>query len=176
MVLYHATTEKRALSILKDKCIKKDVRRFYTVKESGDGYTTQGYVYLTNEITFAVYFANTHSKLDKSERLFIFKIELPDDVLEADNDELRIQRATEKMIISYGGELNCSLLEYKSCRVKVDINFDIFPIEYCIVPKTDDIKYLLINVGENYQYVVNRYTQAQKEFIKNIVWRKYKVD
>ena len=67
MLLYHGTTGKRADQIFADRKISNDCDRFFTEEENGDGYTTQGYVYLTNEITYAVYFANSHTLVDKSE-------------------------------------------------------------------------------------------------------------
>lgn len=170
MILYHGTTEHRARLILRDNCIKKDVERYFTEEYNGDGYSTQGYIYLTNEITFAVYFANCHKFVDKSTNIYVFKIDVPPQLIEPDYDELRYQSATDEEINSYGGPLKCSLLEYKACRVKTDINFDRFSVQYCVLPITDTIGNLLDNAGCNYKYVVTHYTKAQREFINNINW------
>ena len=72
MLLYHGTTYKRAKQIFEDRIIKKDCDRFFTEEDNGDGYSTDGYVYLTNELTFALCFANCHHLVDKSDMLVVF--------------------------------------------------------------------------------------------------------
>ena len=48
MILYHGTTEKRALQILADRIVRANVERFYKEEYNGDGFSSDGYVYLTN--------------------------------------------------------------------------------------------------------------------------------
>lgn len=94
MILYHGTTAKRAEHIFEDRTIKKNCLRFFTEEENGEGYSTDGYVYLSNEITYSLYFANCHSLVDKSESLYIFRIDIPDGLILADIDEMRYQDPT----------------------------------------------------------------------------------
>ena len=42
MVLYHATTAKRAKKILESGIIKRNIDRFYTEELNGEGYSTDG--------------------------------------------------------------------------------------------------------------------------------------
>lgn len=172
MILYHATTALRGKQILIDNCIKKDIDRFYTTEKNGDGSSTQGYVYLSNEITFSMYFANCHRYVDKSDELYIFQIDIPDELIEADCDELRYQGSSSDEIAQYGGELQCSLLEYKSCRVPFDINFKTYECSYITINihgRPDPID-LVGGAGDNYKFTINNYTKIQKDFIDGIQW------
>lgn len=172
MILYHGTTKKRAEKIINEKCIKKNIDRFFTVENNGEGYTTQGYIYLSNEITFALSFAISHNMRENSEILYIFKVDIPDKFVEADFDELRHQSATDEEIRRYGGELECSLLEYKACRVAIDIFFDDYLVEYTTVSASSNVYDLIEHAGCNYKYVVENYTTEQRQFLEHIVWNK----
>jgi len=172
MILYHGTTETRALQIFQDRCIKKDVERYFTEESNGDGYTTQGFVYLTNEITFAVHFANCHNLSDRAKALYLFRIDVPDEMVEADYDELRYQMAREDEIERCGGTLSCSLLEYKACRVAAILSFEQFPMSYYKIDLTNglDADSLTDFAGYNLKGTIENYTLAQKDFIQNVVW------
>lgn len=174
MILYHATTEKRALSILKERTIKKNVDRYYTKEENGSGYSTQGYVYLTPEITFAIHFADCHNLIDKAPALYIFRLDIPNKIVEPDYDELRYQHAGQDQIDSYGGALNCSIEEYKSCRVAQNLEFDRFDSWVCKIDLSDgvDINDITEFAGQNLIYVREHYTQKQLSFINSIIWEK----
>ncbi len=174
MELYHGTTDRRSKKILLDGCIKKDVERYFTKDKNGDGYTTQGYVYLSNEVTFSLHFAICHNIIDKTKELYVFRVHIPDELVEPDYDELRHQLATPNEIAFYGGHLKCSLLEYKACRVPFDIKFETFKCSYFSIdalglPNPED---LIDNVGRNYEYVTKNYTKAQREFIEKIQWKR----
>lgn len=174
MILYHGTTYKRAQSIFKDKAIKKDSDRFFTEEENGDGYSTNGYVYLTNEVTFALYFANCHHLADKSEALVVFRVNIPDGQVLPDYDEMRYQDPTGADRDRYDSDLNCSLLEFKSCRINTDISFDEYTVDYfCLmIDKVKNIDELFDNAGCNYAYVTNHYTKRQLNLIKSIPWKR----
>ena len=174
MILYHATTEKRALSILKERTIKKDVERYYTKEENGDGYSTQGYVYLTPEVTFAIHFANCHNLVDRVSALYVFRLDIPDEIIEPDYDELRYQHLSQGDIERYGNELNCSIKEYKSCRVNQDIEFDKFDswMYKIVLSREIDVNAITDYAGFNLEYVTQNYTQVQLNFIENIKWEK----
>ena len=172
MILYHGTTYKRAKQIFEQRIIKKDCDRFFNEEDNGDGYSTNGYVYLTNEVTYALYFANSHHFVDKSDVLVVFRIDVPDKLILPDYDEMRYQDPTGIERARYNDDLSCSLLEFKSCRVNTDILFDNYTVDYfCLVLNDiENIGYLFDNAGNNYEYVTNHYTQKQKHFIKSIRW------
>lgn len=173
MILYHGTTYKRAQQIFVDRIIKKDCERFFTEEENGDGYSTDGYVYLTNEVTFALYFANCHHLVDKSEVLVVFRIDVPDEQVLPDFDEMRYQDLTGADRERYDSDLSCSLLEYKTCRINSDISFDEYNVDYfcLVVEDVDEIGDLFDNAGCNYEYVISHYTRKQRNFIRSIQWR-----
>lgn len=174
MILYHGTTIKRATKIMKDKSISNDCERFFTRKKNGEGYTTQGYVYLSNEITYALYFANCHHFVDQSEQLCLFRVIVPDELLEADFDEMRHQDPTGHHKQRYNSDLECSLLEFKTCRVPFPIDFSKYEVSYFIIDLTNysDFSDLLDNAGYDREYVINHYNSVQMEFIKSIKWRR----
>lgn len=174
MILYHGTTGKRAKKIFADGKLKCVVERHYTVEKSGDGYTEQGYVYLTNEMMFAIYFANCCDLEDKSEELFIFKIDVDDSSLEADYDEIRIQSScdeTNRKI--YENDLEYSLNELKSCRIKSDIDIRNNKVSYLKINKSEvEICELIAGAGLNLHDIQTRYNSTQRMFIKNAKWEK----
>ena len=172
MLLYHGTTYKRAKQIFEDRIIKKDCDRFFTEEDNGDGYSTDGYVYLTNELTFALHFANCHHLVDKSDMLVVFRIDIPDGQILPDFDEMRYQDPTGIDRERYYDDLSCSLLEFKCCRVNSDISFDEYIVDFfCLaVNDIENIGDLFDNTGCNYEYVTNHYTKKQKNFIQSIRW------
>ena len=173
MILYHGTTEMRAKQIFDERMICCHSERFFTEESNGNGYSTDGYVYLTNEITFAAFFANSHSLVDKSSKLYIFRMSIPKSELEPDYDEMRYQDPTGFDRERYETDMDCSLLEFKACRVPFDIRFEKYALEYCVIDKNlmSDIPRLLDNAGADYKYVIDHYTTYQKNFINSITWK-----
>lgn len=174
MRLFHGTTGKRADQIFAERKISNYCDRFFTEEENGNGYTTQGYVYLTNELLFAVYFANCHSLVDKSRDLAIFRIEIPDELLEPDYDEIRFQSSTGRDITEYATELEYSLMELKTCRIPTSIEFDRFNMEFTFFNKStySNMPELLKNTGCNYKDTVENYNCVQRQFIRSLCWNK----
>ena len=172
MILYHGTTSKRAQQIFEDKTIKKYCERFFTEEENGDGYSTDGYVYLTNEVTFALHFAYCHHNVDKSDELVVFRINIPDEQILPDFDEMRHQDPTGRDRERYDDDLKCSLLEFKACRINTDISFEDYSVDYfcLVVDDFDSIDDLFDNAGGNYEYVTSNYTSKQNSFINSIQW------
>lgn len=172
MILYHGTTEKRALQILADRIVRANVERFYKEEYNGDGFSSDGYVYLTNEITFSVYFANSHSAIDDSQRLYLFCFDIPNKLIEPDYDEIRYQGAAHSGT-HYPNDILYSLYEFKSCRVRFDIPLDEYDAKYCIIDKStiSQIEKVYYNVGYNYDYVIGHYTPFQRQFIDSLEWK-----
>lgn len=172
MELFHATTQIRGEQILKDRCIKKCVERYYSNENGSNGLTTQGYVYLTNEITFSIYFANCHNLSEANENIYIFKIEVPDDLLQPDEDEIELQSPNNESV--YPNRLAWSLGELKSCRIAENIDIQNYSTYlFCIKDiSLDEILELVKHAGYPYDYVVAHYTDDQQKFLDSIVWTK----
>lgn len=173
MILYHATTENRGQQILRDGFLSINAERYYTRERSGNGFTTPGYVYFSNEITFPIYFANCHNLKEKSQTLYLFRMEISDDEVEADEDELRCQSISEEEIQEYGGRLEFSLLELKSCRVRTNIYLREHEGHYSVIEINDDINEIVANAGYDLEYVKANYNETQMNFINNIAWVQY---
>ncbi len=173
MILYHGTTRERSLGIFNDKIIKKNVNRHYTKEKSGRGYSTQGYIYFSNEITFSVYFANCCNLEDKSDSLVLFKIDIPIEDLQADYDEIRIQSVPEHIRNRYENDLDFSLRELKSCRVDFDIKLSEYSLKYCVLDLSGGFSPcdIILNAGRNYEYVRDNYTDSQIKFIDSVKWK-----
>ena len=172
MILFHGTTGKRAKKIFEDGAIRCDVERHYTRDKSGNGYTEQGYVYLSNEIMFAIYFANCCDIEDKSDELFIFKIEVEGSSIEPDYDEIRIQPNHDFIRKNYADDLDYSLNEFKSCRIGQDITFSDSKVSFLTIDKDKiDIRDLVAGAGYNFQDAKNNYNAIQKDFIMNARWK-----
>lgn len=154
MILYYGTTMKRAYEIVNDNMLKKDVERHYTKEKSGAGYSSQGYIYFANEITFSVHFANYCNLEDKAESIVIFRLDIPIDKIEPDYDEIRIQDEPEHIRAIYDDDLDYSLREFKSCRVDYDIDLTEYESMYCILPYKDSLNVICENAGGNLEYVI----------------------
>ena len=88
MVLYHGTSQYRAKLIFESGIIKKDAPRYFTKENNGANFSSNGFVYLSNEITWAYRFAMLHGNVEEENYGYIFKIVIPDEMILADEDEL----------------------------------------------------------------------------------------
>lgn len=124
--LYHGTKFENAESILEQRTISHlDTKSHY----EGSGLeTTPGYVYLTNNLFFALYYGNKHAVFEDDSHFAIFKLTLELDKLELDEDELDIFRNGR------GGYENITPLEglelFQSIRFPNSIQFDEIQVEY----------------------------------------------
>lgn len=169
--MYYRTTGKRAKKIFENNKLRCNVNRYYTSSKSGDGYTKQGYIYLANEMMF-IYFANCCDIKDKSGELFIFKIKLDDSILEHDYDAIWIQPNYEFVRNKYSDNLDYSLNEFKSCRIKYDIKVKADNVSYLVINKSDvNIRDLIVGAKYNFQDVKSAYNAIQRKFIKDGTWK-----
>lgn len=146
MVLYHGTTKSRGEQIVKEKCLSKDAEPTY-----GEGYggclkeclvlggenlpdtlaTTKGYVYLTHSLFYAMYYGNKHCLLSNEDKEFyIFKVDIPENILEIDSDEIRITTNVHPETVK---DYKQSLDVCRSVRTPQSINkfeYMIFDSEY----------------------------------------------
>ena len=174
MILLQKKKKKRADEILNCGIIKKIINRYYTEELNGDGYSTDGFVYLSNEITYAMYFANCHTLVDKSESIYVFKMDINENWIEADYDEIRHEGISAEELSRYNSDLEYTLKEFKACRISEDLILNELSTEYCIIPKKGKyaINDIIGKVGANYDYTVHHYSRIQKEFLQNIKWYK----
>lgn len=172
MVLYHGTTMKRANQILEDNAIKIDAERHYTKDKSGGRYTTPGFLYFTNEVTFSLYFANCCNLEDKSNYTVLFQVDIPIDKISPDYDEIRIQNVPNHIRERYINDLDFSLKELKSCRLDFDIDFKLYDVKYCVLDVLNGFNPndIVTNLGRDYEYVIENYTNLQVKFIKSLKW------
>lgn len=111
--------------------------------------------------------------MDKSTKLYLLRFDLSDGLLEADWDEIQYQKVPEWKLKSYVNELQCSLLELKTCRVSFDIDFSKILTEYCLIDKNVvEIADIVKTAGRDYKYVVEHYTDAQKIFLSSLIWKR----
>lgn len=184
MILYHATTKKRSEKIFEDRCIKHIVDRFYTKELNGNGYTTQNFIYLSNELFMSLYFANSHTLVDKSDSIIVFRVDIDLENLEADYDEIRNEGLSDADMSKYGDDLQCTLQLFKSCRINESICFDMdnvsfveiskitegFDSFFCIADNKFSLQSILSNCGHDYTHTIQNYNKSQKELLSEINW------
>ncbi|NFQ35970.1 hypothetical protein [Clostridium sporogenes] len=146
MIMYHATSLSRGNKILKDGTIKKDSEKVYG--EDSLMPTTDGYVYLTNDLINAAYYGNKTAVLfDKDDMFFIFRMDINIKDLEVDKDEIEYTiKQSPKYDDKFKDINNPTLdesLEYAlSARIRQNIDFSKNKVEYskCISALSSDIK------------------------------------
>jgi hypothetical protein len=133
MFLYHGTKESFGKSIIKDGAIKSNISRNYDLNVAQDYKTTDGYVYLTNNLSKACYYGNKNCFIFKDQKpedyYYIFRLEIYDEKeLLPDRDELRAYS------LDIDSDLNESLKKCMSATIKQDINLKKYQASYVIVP------------------------------------------
>lgn len=86
MRLYHGTSFSASQSIITSEKILHEIQRTYS--ESSLFPTTNGLVYLTDNIGFAIYVANKEAILRREDFLSVFEVEVDDAELLPDFDQL----------------------------------------------------------------------------------------
>lgn len=173
MQLYHGTTEKRAISIFNDGYLDNFAKRFYVKNFNGRTATTDGFVYFSNEILYALNYAYNNCTSDNSENIYIFKIDIPIEKIVADQDEIELMDQMKTTEDLYGTLLERSLYEYKTCCVKEKILIDDFEYQYTVINKNslNNIAELFKSKARNYKYTTENYSKIQKDFIENLLWK-----
>ncbi len=184
MILFHSTTKERSRKIFEQKSIKNIIERYFTLEKHGDSYTTQGYVYLSNELFYSLSFANNHAINDQSASIVTFKIDIPKEQLLADTDEFRHHNISDDIYDKYDTEIDCTLNECKSCRIGSSISFADYPIYYAefkiktlnnnryfsLNEELFDCYKLLVNCACSYSETIDKYTNEQLIFMNKIIW------
>lgn len=132
MILYHATPMINGNQILKEKKIKCFIDRYHKQSRIAEG-TTDGYVYLTPNLSLAYYGAIKFDLLqdEDTKYIYVFRLEIEENELEPDYDEIRfISPSSSKTILTYKESL-----EICDCvRIKKEILLT--GSEYMILPST----------------------------------------
>lgn len=136
MILYHGTTQKRGEEILASEIIKCKTERDFEAAGSFNG-TTDGYVYLTTDLSRALYYGNAKTIGNDYDRLvYIFKIDIPEELLMADLDELFVVTRKEYPFDTSAVE------SIKICQcVRVPQDISIKNSKYTIMPSTKNSCY-----------------------------------
>lgn len=94
--------------------------------------------------------------------IYIFKVDVPEEFLEADEDEIELQSPNNENIFS--NRLAWSLGEFKSCRVALDIDIDEHPTQIyrLIGMDSERILQLTRHAGFPYNYVVSNIQMAKE--------------
>lgn len=133
MILYHATPMINGDQILKEKKIKCFIDRYHKKSRIADG-TTDGYVYLTPNLSLAYYFGaiKFDSLQDEDTKyIYVFKLEIEENELEPDYDEIHfINPSSSKKSLTYQE----SLAICDCVRIKKEILLT--GSEYMILPST----------------------------------------
>lgn len=174
MIVYHGTTEASGSQIMKDGIIKNDIKRRYG--QSFGLPTTNGYVYITNNFVNAVYYGNKNAYFDKQDNLIVFKFQIDENILEADNDEI------EYTLKPFGNDnvikdknnptVEESLKHTMSARIPNNI-YLVNNVEYAVIPSTysknrNETRDIVSLARTDNEYA----NKLKDEFLKSIIWNK----
>ena len=156
MWLYHGTNESRGKKILQSGMIKCDAERVYkNLSCNGINFsTTTNFAYFTNCIGYAFNYGIDNSVLSDEMLFYVFRLEIPEDILLPDFDELKIKRDlwNDIHINDQDFTVNKSLQLLKSVRINTSISLKVLNTQYLIVdiPTSDLIPY---NIESAIKYI-----------------------
>lgn len=185
MILYHGTSLSRGLQILKDKAIKKDAPKVYDEKSRLP--TTNGYVYLTEDLANAIYYGNKTALLDEDSELMIFEVDLPYSSIEPDIDEINYTLRPFGKVKGFNDIDNPTVEESiknaHSIRFPHDITFGdslkryarIYTSKYTStdddrVREKRDLTYDIVSLAHNYNAAA---IKAKDKLLSKIQWKVY---
>ena len=114
MKLFHGTTHTASVNMENNKLISHLIERPHY---KGNGFeTTDGYVYLTDNIGYAAYLAQRHSVLNDEDLCVIYEVDIATSELGADFDQLKIIGRMNEDDASKHNTMS-SLASVQSCRV-----------------------------------------------------------
>lgn len=136
MILYHGTTLEEAKQILETGYIKCRIKRTFEENPYCEG-TTDGYVYLANELYIAYYYGNSKIIINesKNKNVCIFELNVSTELLCADLDELKMKT---KNIFNQDTTVEESLRICGCVRCPNDLS--VGSARYMIVPSTTNNK------------------------------------
>ena len=116
MLLYHGTLLESGEKIIQEGKIRCQIKRSHEGYETIIEGTTDGFVYLTQNLYTAYYYGNI-LLLDQDDYnkkyVYIFKIEIPDDniLLEPDFDELKVRNKVYSKILHGKNVWKCAVVQ-----------------------------------------------------------------
>lgn len=172
MYLYHGTKESYGKQIIKQGIIKANIKRNYDDNFAESIRTTDGFVYLSNNLSKAAYYGNKNCFIfatqDKEieEYYYIFRIQINEKELLPDKDELRAYYLPEE------SDLSTSLTNCMSTVVNRDICLKDYNSHYVKIPSSmckNNSPQLEFNIDFIKLYQIekrDRLIDYQKEYIK----------
>lgn len=131
MILFHGTTQKRGEEILASGVLKCNTERDFKSIAGIEG-TTDGYVYFTTDLSIALYYGNAKTiGNDYDMQVYIFRLDVPYELLCADLDELKSETRKEFPV---GTTVEESLEICKCVRIPQDVS--ISNACYTTIPST----------------------------------------
>lgn len=133
MILYHGTPISNGMKILEENVIKSNIKRYhYREIDINNTNTTDGYVYLTNDLSIAYYYGNIktigNECAQEEKYVYVFEILVDDKKLEADKDQLTILKKDSN--ITYKDSL------YLCCCVRINEDVSVRNMRFLKLPGT----------------------------------------
>ena len=139
VILYHGTQERRVRSILSDGSIRRDAKQNHDSNPYGPD--TPGYVYLADSVEEAFAFANMAADFDFGERICVFEVDAPEELLEIDADQVewsarwRESEADSKVV-----DVDSCLEILHAARIPMDLVIGKHVTRYAFVQRNRDWK------------------------------------
>lgn len=183
MILYHRTSFTRGIKILNDGKILTKAERVYD--ETYILQTSKGFIYLSDDLAIAMYYANKTSFIDNDEYMYVFKCEINDNLLLPDLDEIKYTK--EMFGHKITDEIKNNAFEVlkltNSTRVNFDIDLKENNVSYTIIPSTGyfindsaeiykqriDIRQVIDLRGNNTKIAI----EFKNKIISNFKWEKF---
>lgn len=172
MYLYHGTKKSYGKQIINQGMLKANIKRNYDKKFTKSLRTTDGFVYLTNNLSKATYYGNkncfifaTHDH-EIEEKYYIFRIQIDEKELLPDRDELRAYYLSED------SDLSISLNKCASVTVDKDVCLKDYNAHYVEIPsaiskESSTQRRFMIDFIKLYQIELrDELNDYQKEYIK----------
>ncbi len=139
MILYHATPGVTGEKIINTRTIKNNCPRLWDGEvhhangKVEDISTTDGYVYLSNKLSLAAFYGNvSRMNVNNCDDYYIFRVNIPEELLKPDQDELKINHGIEDILTARESLDACGC----AC-VDFSIKADEYNIEYIHIDTND---------------------------------------
>ncbi|MCY9763253.1 hypothetical protein M5X06_21975 [Paenibacillus alvei] len=175
MRLYIGTSEERGHSILVEGLIRCQVDRIYEEEDFGEFETTDGYVYLTNDVTMAAYYGNKAQIISESAGayLYLFEVEIDEGELLPDLDELKVEATFRPELHNKAADFSVaySINELASVRIDRDLSVDRDVVRYAKLPCTINFEDPMLEITKRcISSRKSRQPEVKFELIQLIPW------
>jgi hypothetical protein len=123
--------------------------------------TTDGFVYLTDLVPLAVYYANAaHVSCKEASSLYLFEVEIDESELSADEDQIRVESVWDKRILLESGVYawDYTLEKFHHAAVARDLTIPGDVVRYAVLPfvnNSDDPLHVIVLECIQHQYTNN---------------------